>query len=71
MVPAGNKAKCLSSFNHTTRTIHHHHHHLKAIEPLRGGSLLFTIKFPGGPGTQLIGLGRMKGQVDLGVTHWF
>ena len=25
MVPAGNKAKCLSSVNHTTITIHHHH----------------------------------------------
>ena len=30
MVPAGNKAKCLSSVNHTTEKIHHphHHHHL-------------------------------------------
>ena len=27
MVPAGNKAKRLSSANHTTKTIHHHHHH--------------------------------------------
>ena len=27
MVPGGNKAKRLSSVNHTTRTIHHHHHH--------------------------------------------
>ena len=27
MVPAGNKAKRLSSVNHTTITIHHHHHH--------------------------------------------
>ena len=26
MVPAGNKAKCLSSVNHTTKTIHHHRH---------------------------------------------
>ena len=26
MVPAGNKAKHLSSVNHTTKTIHHHHH---------------------------------------------
>ena len=26
MVPAGNKAKHLSSINHTTKTIHHHHH---------------------------------------------
>ena len=28
MVPAGNKAKRLSSANHTTKPIHHHHHHL-------------------------------------------
>ena len=34
---------------------------LKATEPLRGDSLLFTIQFPGVPGTQLIDLGRMKG----------
>ena len=27
MVPAGNKAKRLSSFNHTTKAIHQHHHH--------------------------------------------
>ena len=27
MVPTGNKAKRLSSVNHTTKTIHHHHHH--------------------------------------------
>ena len=27
IVPAGNKAKRLSSVNHTTETIHHHHHH--------------------------------------------
>ena len=27
MVPAGNKAKHLSSVNHTTKTIHHHRHH--------------------------------------------
>ena len=26
MVPAENKAKHLSSVNHTTETIHHHHH---------------------------------------------
>ena len=34
---------------------------LKATEPLRGDSLLFTIQFPGVYGTQLIDLGRMKG----------
>ena len=27
MVPAGDKAKRLSSVNHTTKIIHHHHHH--------------------------------------------
>ena len=36
MVPAGNKAKRLSSVNHTTKTIYHHHHqqllHLLKIE---------------------------------------
>ena len=31
MVPAGNKAKRLSSVSHTTKTIHHHHHALKLI----------------------------------------
>ena len=25
--PGGNKAKYLSSVDHTTKTIHHHHHH--------------------------------------------
>ena len=28
LVPAANKAKRLSSVNHTTNTIHHHHHHI-------------------------------------------
>ena len=31
------------------------------LEPLRGGSLLFTTKFPEIPGTHFINLGRMKG----------
>ena len=31
------------------------------LEPLRGGSLLFTTKFPETPGTQFIDFGRMKG----------
>ena len=30
------------------------------LEPLRGGSLLFSTKFPGIPGTHFIDLGRMK-----------
>ena len=38
---------------------------LKAAEPLRGDSLLFTTKFPENPGTRLIDLERMKGLVDL------
>ena len=33
MVPAGNKAKCLLSVNHTTKTIHHHHHHVPFLGP--------------------------------------
>ena len=32
MVPAGNKAKRLSSVNHTTKAIHHHHH-LELLTP--------------------------------------
>ena len=31
------------------------------LEPLRGGSLLFTTKFPEIPGTHFVDLGRMKG----------
>ena len=31
------------------------------LQPLRGGSLLFTTKFPEIPGTHFIDLGRMKG----------
>ena len=31
------------------------------LEPLRGGSLLFALKFPEIPGTHFINLGRMKG----------
>ena len=38
------------------------------LEPLRGGSLLFTTKFPEIPGTHFINLGRMKGWVDLEAT---
>ena len=30
------------------------------LEPLQGGSLLFTTKFPGIPGTHFIDLRRMK-----------
>ena len=38
---------------------------------LRGGSLLFTTKFPDIPGTHFIDLRRMKGWADLGATQWF
>ena len=41
------------------------------LEPLRGGSLLFTIQFLEIPGTHFIDLGRMKGSVNLGATQWF
>ena len=44
---------------------------LKSAEPLQGGSLLFTTKFPESPGTHLINLRRMKGWMDLGATQWF
>ena len=30
------------------------------VQPIRGGSLLFTIQFPEIPGTHFIDLGRMK-----------
>ena len=41
------------------------------LEPLRGGSLPFTIKFPEIPGTHFIDLGRMKGCVNFGATQSF
>ena len=41
------------------------------LEPLQGGSLLFTTKFPEISGTHFTNLGRMKGWVDLGATQWF
>ena len=41
------------------------------LQPLRGGSLLFTIQFPEIPGTHFINLRRMKGWVNLGATQWF
>ena len=39
------------------------------LEPLRGGSLLFTTKFPEIFGTHFIDLGRVNGCVDLGATQ--
>ena len=41
---------------------------LKAIEPLRGDSLLFITKLPEIPGTHLSDLGRMRGFKGLRVT---
>ena len=41
------------------------------LKPLRGGSLLFTTKFPEIPVIHFIDLGRMKGGVKLGATGWF
>ena len=41
------------------------------LQPLQGGSLLFTIQFPKIPGTDFINLRRMKGWVDLAATQWF
>ena len=38
---------------------------LKATEPIRGGSLLFTTKFPKIPGTHFIDLGRIKAESTL------
>ena len=37
------------------------------LEPLRGGSFLFTTKFPEIPGTHFIDLGKMKDRVNLEV----
>ena len=37
------------------------------LQPLRGGSLLFTVQFPEILGTHFIDLGRMKGWADLGL----
>ena len=41
------------------------------VEPLRGGSLLFTFKFPEIPGTHSVDHGKMKGGADLEATQWF
>ena len=35
------------------------------LEPLRGGSLIFTTKFPEIPGTHFINLGWMNGNQDM------
>ena len=43
---------------------------LRAIEPLRGDSLLFTITFQEVSAAQFIDLGRMKGWVELEAIQW-
>ena len=49
MVPAGNKAKRLSSVNHTTKTIHYHHHH-----PSHSHAPQFSTSFSSSPIFHLI-----------------
>ena len=41
------------------------------LEPLQGGSLLFTTNFPEIPGTHFVDLGMMAGWVNLGASKWF
>ena len=41
------------------------------LEPLWGGSLLFTTKFSEIPGTHFMDLRRMKNWVDLVANQWF
>ena len=41
------------------------------LQPLGGGSFLFTIQFSEIPCTHFIDLGRMKDWVDPGATMWF
>ena len=43
----------------------------KVTEPLHGGSLLFTTKFPEIPGIHLIFLGMMNDKIELAATQWF
>ena len=43
---------------------------LKATKPIRGGSLIFTIKFPEIPDAHLIYLGRAKGWVSKVINDW-
>ena len=43
MVPAGNKAKSLSSVSHTTKTIHHHHHHHRHHRHIFEQEIIFIL----------------------------
>ena len=44
---------------------------LNTTEPLQGGNLLLTTKFPVNPSTHLIDLRKVKSWVDLRATWWF
>ena len=57
MVPAGNKAKRLSSVNHTTKTIHHHHH-------LHHHTLLIIIL------SALIAINNVGQLINNSVEYW-
>ena len=46
MVPAVNKAKCLSSVNHTTKTIYHYHHYHRCEKYLHRGHWEAGFNFP-------------------------
>ena len=41
------------------------------LQPLRGGSLLFTIQFPEIPGAHFIDLGKMKAESTLETPSGF
>ena len=45
MVPAGNKAKRLSSTSYTTKTIHHRHHHQEKFSRKSGCRAQLDIGF--------------------------
>ena len=46
MVTAGNKAKRLSSVNHTTKTIHHHHHQKNSLVIVSWEDKPIVFSFP-------------------------
>ena len=57
MVPTGNKAKRLSSFNHTTKTINHQHHHDHHHHQMFLGAILIKVKHVSVISTLILGLG--------------
>ena len=44
MIPAGNKAKRLSSVNHTTKTIYRHQHYKIIDIPLKYAYIAVTLR---------------------------